>query len=419
MISTPVALRRPSTASTSTAAAARRPPWCPRGRPARTARELLAVSRDGARAFFTTHARLTSGDGDAALDLYQASGGAVTLVSAGPGALAVNQDVVDDVRISANGSRVVFATAERLSVADTDSAVDLYERAGGVTTLVSAAPGRGNGPNDACVRFQGCAGLAVSSDGTRVVFETADSLTPADTDTAVDVYERSGGVVRLVSEGGNGGAPAFLDAASADGARVIFSTAERLVPADTDSAMDMYERAGSTTTLVSRGVQNGNGAGAGDSRRRVGRRVARRLLDRRGAGACRHRHGDRPLHARGRRHRAGVGRDGKRAGRLPGHVVGRRARLLPHHRAAGDCRHGLAGRRVRGRRELGATAGGSATRRRAARGGAARHAAPRRRGSGAVSCAAARGSRSEQDPLPAYRPSSAHGRGRVAAAPLP
>ena len=221
---------------------------------------LLAVSRDGARAFFTTHARLTPADVDVALDLYQAAGGGVTLVSAGPGALAVNQDVVDDVRISSNGSRVVFATAERLVVADTDSSVDLYERAGGVTTLVSAAPGRGNGQNDACARFWGCAGLAVSADGTRVVFETADALSPTDTDSAVDVYERSGGVVRLVSEGGSGGAPVFLDAASADGARVIFSTTERLLPADTDSAMDVYERAGTTTALVSRGVQNGNGA---------------------------------------------------------------------------------------------------------------------------------------------------------------
>ena len=222
--------------------------------------ELLAVSADGARAFFTTHAPLSAADGDAALDLYQGSGGAVTLVSAGTGALPVEEDVVDDVRISAKGAHVVFATAERLVAADTDSAVDVYERAGGATTLVSAAPGAGNGPQDACMRFQSCAGLAVSADGARVAFETADALTPADDDSAVDVYERSGGEVRLVSEGGSGGAPAFLDAASADGARVVFSTAEPLVAADTDAAVDVYERAGATTTLVSRGAQNGNGS---------------------------------------------------------------------------------------------------------------------------------------------------------------
>ena len=220
--------------------------------------QLRAVSRDGARAFFTTQAPLSPADTDPALDLYQTSGGAVTLVSGGPG--AVDEDVVDDVRTSANGTHAVFATAERLTGADTDSAVDLYERAGGATTLVSAAPGTGNGPHDACVRFQGCAGLTVSANGALVVFETADALTPADTDTAVDVYERSGGAVRLVSEGGGGGAPAYLDAASADGAHVIFSTADRLVADDTDGAVDVYERTGSTTTRVSRGMQNGNGS---------------------------------------------------------------------------------------------------------------------------------------------------------------
>jgi hypothetical protein len=186
----------------------------------------------------------------------------VTLVSAGPGTLAVDVDVVDDVRVSANGSHVLFATAERLTVADTDAAVDLYERVGGATTLVSAVPGRGSGPQDACARFQGCPGLAVSADGARVVFETADALTPADTDGVVDVYERFGGGVRLVSHGGTGGAPAFLDGASSDGTRAIFSTAERLAQADTDAVVDIYERAGTTTTLVSRGVQNGNTSAA-------------------------------------------------------------------------------------------------------------------------------------------------------------
>ncbi len=221
---------------------------------------LLAVSRDGARAFFSTRAALAPGDGDAALDLYEASGTTLRLVSAGAGPVAVNEDVVSDVRVSANGSHVVFASAEPLVPADTDSAVDVYERAGGVTTLVSAGPGTGNGPHDACARFEGCPGLAVSDDGARVVFETADPLVAADTDEAVDVYERVDGVVRLISVGGSGGQPAFLDSISADGGRVLFSTAERLATADADGAVDVYERAGATTTLVSRGTQNGNGA---------------------------------------------------------------------------------------------------------------------------------------------------------------
>ena len=57
----------------------------------------------------------------------------------------------------------------------------------------------------------------------------------ADTDMFVDVYERSGGQTTLVSTGpfgGNGASPATFAGASVDGSRVFFVTDERLVSAD-------------------------------------------------------------------------------------------------------------------------------------------------------------------------------------------
>ena len=47
---------------------------------------------------------------------------------------------------------------------------------------------------------------------------------------------------------------AFADAASSDGRRVFFSTAEPLVAADTDSALDEYERFRGHTTLITVGI---------------------------------------------------------------------------------------------------------------------------------------------------------------------
>src|SRR4051812_46726616 len=65
-------------------------------------------------------------------------------VSTGPtggnGAFAPNF-----VGASADGTRVFFVTGESLVSADTDVAQDLYERAGGQTTLVSTGPTGGNG----------------------------------------------------------------------------------------------------------------------------------------------------------------------------------------------------------------------------------------------------------------------------------
>ncbi|HEV8407105.1 MAG TPA: hypothetical protein VGQ34_04150, partial [Sphingomicrobium sp.] len=84
-----------------------------------------------------------------------------------------------------------------------------------------------------------------SADGKVVFFETSDPMVPGDTDTKRDVYERSydaepgieSFVTREVSlgpAGGNDAYNALFEKASADGTLVFFSTEESLVEADTD-----------------------------------------------------------------------------------------------------------------------------------------------------------------------------------------
>ena len=130
-----------------------------------------------------------------------------------------------------------FETSEALTASDTDSALDIYERSGGATTLVSTGPSGGNGPSDAI--FQ-----AVSADGSRIVFSTVESLVGADTDGRLDLYERFGGRDDPALDrppGGNGPFDAFFSEISRDGQRVFFETAEQLA-GDTDSFPDVYER---------------------------------------------------------------------------------------------------------------------------------------------------------------------------------
>jgi Ca2+-binding RTX toxin-like protein len=91
-------------------------------------------------------------------------------------------------------SRVFFETEESLVSADTDAAQDLYERAGGQTTLVSTGPTGSSGAFEAS--FEGA-----SADGSRVFFETEESLVSADTDTFDDVY------VKLISAPANTARP--------------------------------------------------------------------------------------------------------------------------------------------------------------------------------------------------------------------
>jgi hypothetical protein len=208
-------------------------------------------SQDGTRAFFETSESLVSGDTDTAFDVYERAGNTTTLVSTGPSGGNGPSDVFFD-GVSADGSRVFFDTDESLVPADTDAFIDVYQRSGGVTTLVSTGPSGGNGAFD--VTFDG-----ISKDGAHVVFETDEALVSADTNGSTDIYDRSAGTTKLITNGTAVGIPIY-DGISDDGTHVFYDTDDALVAGDTDAEFDVYERFGSSTTLVSTGPAGGNGA---------------------------------------------------------------------------------------------------------------------------------------------------------------
>lgn len=90
---------------------------------------------------------------------------------------------------------------------------------------------------------------ALSAAGTRLFFDSADKLAVADTNAARDVYQweasgtgscsSPGGCVSLISSGRSQGGATFLDA-SADGADAYFLTDASLVPADAE-LIDLYD----------------------------------------------------------------------------------------------------------------------------------------------------------------------------------
>lgn len=199
---------------------------------------FLAASADGSRVFFQTTEALVASDTDTALDIYEATAGGLRLISGGTANVAPEFS-----RISTDGTRVFFQTNEALpGTGDTDTAYDVYERADGVLRLVSG------GTSNQSSFFGGA-----TADGTRVWFTSRDPLVPADTDTVQDLYERSGSSLTLIS-GPDAGQPfaiAAFGAATADGATVWFTTNKSLVPADTDSTLDVYRRTGDTLTRLS------------------------------------------------------------------------------------------------------------------------------------------------------------------------
>lgn len=167
----------------------------PEGGDAEVPAEFQWASPNGPAVIFSTAEALVGTDNDASRDLYERSLGVTTLVSAGPEAPGGEFDA-SFAGASEDGSKVYFLTGEPISPEDLDGEPDLYRFTSTETELVSAGPVGGNGAFP--VRLP----VGVSADGSRAVFVTGERLTAED-DYAdeSDVYEHSAVGTALVSVG--------------------------------------------------------------------------------------------------------------------------------------------------------------------------------------------------------------------------
>lgn len=167
--------------------------------------EPVGLSSDGTKALISTKSDLAAGDGDHSPDLYRYEAGKpLELVTTGPAddhsevgnpalgdavagwpVMWMRADASDDLGV------VAWDTAQPLVAADTDSSNDVYARIDGETQLVSTGPSSNGEEINAKM-------LGVSNDGSRVAFTTTESLVALDTDTKMDVYGRSLGIVDRV-----------------------------------------------------------------------------------------------------------------------------------------------------------------------------------------------------------------------------
>jgi hypothetical protein len=164
---------------------------------------------------------------------------------------------------TSDGSFLVFSTYAQLVKSDTDTAKDVYryDAPSGALNRVSLGEAGydANGNNnafDATIARGTSSALAfevhemgtraISEDGSRIVFTTAERLSEAATNHLVNAYEwheRPGGgegEVSLVSSGSDE-EPVRSVVISPSGRDVFFTTVQGLVPQDTDGQTDVYD----------------------------------------------------------------------------------------------------------------------------------------------------------------------------------
>ena len=163
----------------------------------------------------------------------------------------------------AAGKYLVFASFGQLAPDDTDAAQDVYRYDAETGTLARVSLGENghsaNGNNsafDATITKGHLGGRveeqfemnnrAITEDGSRIVFETSEPLSPEAINGLQNVYEwhatpgTAEGQVALIS-GGRDSEPVSSPVITPSGRDIFFVTAQGLVPQDTDGARDVYD----------------------------------------------------------------------------------------------------------------------------------------------------------------------------------
>jgi hypothetical protein len=164
----------------------------------------------------------------------------------------------------AGGRYLVFATPGQLTSGDTDTASDIYRFDAVTGTLERISIGENgyseNGNNNEypaeidtgsqggnVIEQREMRRRDVSEDGSRIIFWTAEPLSPGAINGLPNLYEwhenpggEAGGGVSLLS-GGTGSTPVVDAVISPDGKNVFFVTSEGLAPQDVDGENDIYD----------------------------------------------------------------------------------------------------------------------------------------------------------------------------------
>ena len=203
--------------------------------------QVLGASSDDAYIYFTAHGNLAAGATAGQLNLYLWHAGTISF-------LATLSTTPLSAEVTPDGRHLLLLSKDKLVTTFINNGkAEAYEFTAGGSAPTCPSCVSGVTPAGDVV----LATNSMSSDGTRVVFQTSDALLPSDTNTTADVYEfdSTAGALSLLSSGATGSLGTTLLATSSDGVDVYMLTADKLVapamtqlaPNSSDTELDVFD----------------------------------------------------------------------------------------------------------------------------------------------------------------------------------
>jgi len=234
-------------------------------------RGVIGAASDGSRVFFAASGVLTAqpnGRGElpaasGCCNLYLLEGSKITFVSRLDEPSNWSVGIEKSSRVTSDGEELLFRSTLRLTAYDNQEVPELYRYSAsdGDVVCVSCNPSQAS-PKSAPTLTSILTSATVpspapylsrnmSSDGTRVFFETTEKLVSADINGEKDVYEweasntgscgsSTQGCLYLLSTG-KSSTPSYFADADDSGRNAFIFTGERLVSQDKDQLVDLYD----------------------------------------------------------------------------------------------------------------------------------------------------------------------------------
>ena len=224
---------------------------------------VLGASSDGSSVYFVAEGMLASGATSGAENLYVEHGGTTTFIATLSGDDGSDWNGQDTSRVTPDGTHVAFDSDSSTLASSVDPGFNNIDANNGspdqeiylydattaslVCASCNAAHHQPIGPSTLDSVEGGVLGGGgmylqhnLSDDGSRVFFDSGDSLLPTDTNGKIDVYEYENGHDFLLTSGTSDDDSIFYDASS-NGNDVFFATRDQLVAQDIDGQQDIYD----------------------------------------------------------------------------------------------------------------------------------------------------------------------------------